>query len=293
MAVRRVFPQQVRREFWRQVRAGATVAEAAEVVGASRFAGMDWYRDRGGVMPPEVPPAVRRPRLTFEQSEEIAVLHAAKVSNCEIARRVGCNKSTVGRELKVGSTTFPDRKPRYRASTAQLAADRRAQRSRGGKLAANPRLHAAVQTMLEDELSPEQISAQLKIDFPDEAEMRVSHETIYQALYVQGRGELRRDLHTRLRTGRAVRKVRRVGGERRGRWFARGFPEVDPAAVERFWSTRGWQRRPIDMGWSFATREDLESVVRIELPPAVAEAALAEHTGTEVDYAVNLWWRRY
>lgn len=78
-----------------------------------------------------------------------------------------------------------------------------------------------------------------------------------------------------------------------GRWFARGFPEVDPAAVERFWSTRGWQRRPIDMGWSFASREDLEAVVRIELPPEVAEAALAEHTGTEVDYAVNLWWRRF
>ena len=78
-----------------------------------------------------------------------------------------------------------------------------------------------------------------------------------------------------------------------GRWFGRGFPEVDAGAVERFWSMHGWQRREIDMGWSFATREDLESVVRIELPPAVAEEALAEHTGTEVDYAVNLWWRRF
>lgn len=78
-----------------------------------------------------------------------------------------------------------------------------------------------------------------------------------------------------------------------GRWFGRGFPEVDPDAVVRFWSTHGWQRRPIDMGWSFETRADLESVVRIELPPAVADQALAEHTGTEVDYAVNLWWRHY
>lgn len=78
-----------------------------------------------------------------------------------------------------------------------------------------------------------------------------------------------------------------------GRWFRRGFPEVDPDAVERFWSLHGWQRRPIDMGWSFASREDLEAVVRIELPPRAAEAALAEHTGTEVDYAVNLWWRGY
>jgi ubiquinone/menaquinone biosynthesis C-methylase UbiE len=78
-----------------------------------------------------------------------------------------------------------------------------------------------------------------------------------------------------------------------GRWFRRGFPEVDPVAVERFWSTRGWTRIPVDMGWSFASREDLEAVVRIELPVDAAEAALAEHAGTEVDYAVNVWWRTW
>ncbi|KQW96048.1 transposase [Nocardioides sp. Soil774] len=217
MAARRVFPQQVRREFWGLVREGLTVAEAAQKVGASRFAGMDWYRERGGVMPRLPEPATTRPRLTVEQREEIALLHAAKVSKAEIARVIGCHRATVGRELVRGSTVFPDRLPRYRAVTAQLAADHRARRVRGGKLVANPRLHEKVQDLLEDELSPEQISAQLKIDFPDDAEMRVSHETIYRALYVQGRGELRRDLHKRLRTGRAVRKVRRVEGERRGR----------------------------------------------------------------------------
>lgn len=78
-----------------------------------------------------------------------------------------------------------------------------------------------------------------------------------------------------------------------GRWFRRGFPEVDPVAVERFWSTRGWRRRPIDMGWSFASREDLEAVVRIELPREAADEALASHTGTEVDYAVNLWFKQF
>ena len=78
-----------------------------------------------------------------------------------------------------------------------------------------------------------------------------------------------------------------------GAWFRRGFPEVDPVAVERFWSLHGWGRTQIDMGWSFTSREVLESVVRIELPPAAAEEALASHTGTEVDYAVNLWWRHY
>ncbi len=78
-----------------------------------------------------------------------------------------------------------------------------------------------------------------------------------------------------------------------GGWFRRSYPEVDPVAVERFWSTRGWSRIPVDVRWAFSSRADLESVVRIELTPDVADAALAEHPGTEVDYAVNLWWRGY
>jgi ubiquinone/menaquinone biosynthesis C-methylase UbiE len=78
-----------------------------------------------------------------------------------------------------------------------------------------------------------------------------------------------------------------------GSWFRRGYPTVDPDAVERFWSQHGWQRTPVDTRMSFASREDLEAVVRIELPAAVAEPALASHEGLEVDYAVNLWWRHY
>ncbi len=78
-----------------------------------------------------------------------------------------------------------------------------------------------------------------------------------------------------------------------GGWFRRGYPEVDPVAVERFWSAHGWSRRSIDMGWSFTSREALEAVVRIELPPAAADEALASHTGTDVDYAVNLWWKSF
>ena len=76
-----------------------------------------------------------------------------------------------------------------------------------------------------------------------------------------------------------------------GRWFRRGYPEVDPTAVERFWSRHGWSRTPVDMGWRFASREDLEAVVRIEFPPEVAEEVLAGHAGLEVDYAVNVWWK--
>jgi SAM-dependent methyltransferase len=78
-----------------------------------------------------------------------------------------------------------------------------------------------------------------------------------------------------------------------GGWFRRGYPSVDPVAVERFWSTRGWTRVPLDMGWSFSSRAHLEAVVRIEFTPELAEEVLAGHVGTDVDYAVNLWWRRY
>jgi len=79
-----------------------------------------------------------------------------------------------------------------------------------------------------------------------------------------------------------------------GGWFARGFPRLpDRAEVERFWARHGWSRRGVDMGWRFTSRADLEAVVRIELPPAVADDALAHHTGLEVDYAVDLWSRDY
>jgi hypothetical protein len=78
-----------------------------------------------------------------------------------------------------------------------------------------------------------------------------------------------------------------------GRWFRVAYPSVDPAAVERFWSAHGWSRVSLDVDWRFDSRADLEAVVRIELDPRTAEAALAEHRGTSVDYAVNLWWRRF
>jgi SAM-dependent methyltransferase len=78
-----------------------------------------------------------------------------------------------------------------------------------------------------------------------------------------------------------------------GRWFRRAYPSVDPGAVERFWAGQGWTRTPLDVSWRFESRADLERVVRIELDPSTAEAALAEHEGTVVDYAVNLFWRRF
>jgi hypothetical protein len=78
-----------------------------------------------------------------------------------------------------------------------------------------------------------------------------------------------------------------------GRWFRRGYPAIDPVAVERFWAGQGWTRVPLDLEWRFDDRAELEAVVRIELTAEVADAVLAEHEGTTVDYAVNLWWRRF
>jgi IS30 family transposase len=108
---------------------------------------------------------------------------------------------------------------------AQSKAEERARRPKPHlrKLAANPELRAQVQLWLTQRWSPEQIAASLRADYPDRPEMQVSHETIYRALYVQGRGELRRELARCLRTGRALRKPRRVPGERRGK---RSIPEV-------------------------------------------------------------------
>lgn len=79
-----------------------------------------------------------------------------------------------------------------------------------------------------------------------------------------------------------------------GRWFRRGNPHLPPPVeIERFWSSHGWTREPVDLRWSFGSRADFESVVRNEFDPATAASIIAEHAGTEVDYAVNLWWRRF
>ncbi len=78
-----------------------------------------------------------------------------------------------------------------------------------------------------------------------------------------------------------------------GEWFTRGYPAYDPVAVQRFWDRQGFETVPLTIEWTFERRADLEAVVRIELPAAAAEAALAGHEGLTVDYAVALRWRRY
>ena len=78
-----------------------------------------------------------------------------------------------------------------------------------------------------------------------------------------------------------------------GAWFRRGYPMIHADEVQRFWSVHGWRRRPLDVYWRFRTRADLEACVRIEFDERLADEVLADHVGTEVDYAVDLWWRGY
>ena len=202
-------------------------------IGVSPNTGQKWFRDAGGVMPRAVKPARVRPRLTFEQREDIAIWHAAKVTNAEIARRIGCHRSTVGRELASHSTTFNDgHRPRYRASVAQSRAEWAARRPKQTKLATCARLRDQVQDGWTRSTAPSRSLPRLRVDFPDDAEMRVSHETIYQALYVQGRGALRRELTSACGPAERCARPRRTPGQRRGRIADMVNISERPAEVE-------------------------------------------------------------
>ena len=155
--------------------------------------------------------------LSFHDREEIALGRAAGLSMREIGRRLGRSPSTISREIARGCLT---RRPRGRskASLAQARAEARARRPKPAKLVVHPRLRDWVADKLEHlQWSPEQITRRLPLEFPDDESMRISHEAIYQSLYVQGRGELRRELTVCLRTGRALRKPRRRADGRRER----------------------------------------------------------------------------
>jgi IS30 family transposase len=178
--------------------------------------------------------------LTLQDRIEIqAGVHAGE-SLRSIGRRLGRPASTIKREIDTNNElrarknnartsgyrrkhAFGARQSgknavvQYRAMAAHDRAADRALRPKLGKLAINDTLHREVQSRLELRHSPEQIAIRLRIDFPDDPEMWVSHEAIYQALYVQGRGSLRRELHQCLRTKRAVRRPQQQPGTRRGR----------------------------------------------------------------------------
>jgi IS30 family transposase len=167
----------------------------------------------GGVRPR----AVRVPTgrfLSLAEREEIAVGLAVGLSPAQIAGQLGRARSTIGRELRRNrpaavTAAGGDARVGYRAVPAQRLAAARARRPHPAKLGPNQRLREWVSVKLALRWSPRQIAATLPAEFPDRPEMRVSHETIYQSLYVQSRGGLRRELVTCLRTGRAVRRPAR------------------------------------------------------------------------------------
>jgi IS30 family transposase len=162
-----------------------------------------------GALPAGPEPSARF--LTLEERIVIADMRLAGCSMRKIAAELGRAPSTVSREIArnahVGDRGYPSDWA-YRPYAADLKARARRSRPRAGKIAGCARLRAAIQAGLDERLSPEQIAARLRRDHPEDPELRVSHETIYQALYVQGRGELRRELSGALRTGRAVRRPR-------------------------------------------------------------------------------------
>jgi IS30 family transposase len=228
---RNPLPVEFERKFWRLVREGLVAADAAAGVGVSGSTGARWFRRRGGVIP-SIVEEPRGNRLSLAEREEIACLRAQRLGVREIARRLGRDPATISRELNRFAVPPCGRRPSYRASTAQADADAKSRRPKTAKLAANAELLAEVQRRLNDKHSPEQIARRLQEDFPDRPEMWVSHETIYQSIYVQGRGALKRELATCLRTGRALRKPRRKSEERRGRIKDMVHISERPAEVE-------------------------------------------------------------
>ena len=221
--------------FWAALQAGEFLTDAAAVVGTHRWRGLRWLREAGGVRP-------RRGRdlkgrsLTYAEREQIALGRAAGESIRAIAARLGRSPSTVSRELRRNAGG----NGAYRATVAHALAYGRASRPKPAKLRTNLVLRKHVEHDLEKRYSPEQIAGRLRLAFPDDPEMWVSTETIYQSLYVQSRGALRRDLARCLRTGRAMRRPSRKPGQRKNRIpnminISERPPEVEDRAVPGHW----------------------------------------------------------
>lgn len=231
-------------EDWRNVRealrSGLSVRQAAKRAGVGRGAALRWSHSdepperiwlRMDVEPAERP-APRGPgaRLSYEDRVMIFQMAAGGRPLAEVARAVGCHRTTVARELR----RCPE--GAYDPRVAQRDADRRARRPKPRKPDANPRLRAYVANGLSMGRPPEQVSARVRDDFPGEEGMRVSCETVCQSLYLQGRGRLRDELGVRaaLRSGRARRKPRSKLPARDKPWVeGRGISARPPEAADR------------------------------------------------------------
>jgi len=202
--------------FWVLMAGGATLTGASETVGVSRATGRKWRQATGGRIPRKRPEPSGR-YLSLEERLQIADLYLGGAGIRAIALGVGRSPATVSRELRRnGSAPTARRAGKYAPYAAQKQAELRGRRPKASKFD-HAELAAVVQSKLCVKWSPEQISLYLAERFPQRAEMRVCPETIYQALYVQGRGHLRADLHQHLRTGRAVRRPRGSSVTNRGK----------------------------------------------------------------------------
>jgi IS30 family transposase len=255
--------REVEREFWGEIAKGLLPEEAAAAVGVSQAVGGRWFRHGGGMPTVDLAPLSGR-YLSFREREEIALLKMQGAGVRQIARLLARAPSTISRELRRNAATRGGRLD-YRASVAQWKADLVARRPKTAKLLANERLRDYVQERLAGQVrrpdgtlvagpvaawsgrnkprrgdrrwatawSPEQIANRLPLEFPDDESMRISHEAIYQALFIQSRGALKRELVACLRTGRALRVPR--ARAKRQTW-AHVTPEVmiseRPAEVE-------------------------------------------------------------
>jgi IS30 family transposase len=167
-------------------------------------------------------------RLSYRERCRIEDLLDAGWTQTAVASDLGRHRSTISNEIRHHRRV---RDGRYSADHAQSQADEAARRPKPAKLATNLRLRGQVQDRLVDDHSPEQIARRLREEFPDDPEMWVSHETIYQSLYVQARGGLKRELTRHLRTGRTLRKPRRQAGQRRERFAGMVMISQRPAEV--------------------------------------------------------------
>ncbi len=245
--------KEIRRQFWLLIRAGVERKKAAMALGLSGWTGKAWFRQAGGVMPAYVPPARGR---CLSEEERIEIYGGLQRGDSirAIARALGRAPSTVWRELGRNMTQhyrmryrgrgrIPGLRARtwdYRPTLAQRRAERLSSRPKAAKLATNRPLHDLVQAKLLRRCSPEQVAGFLRRQFPDNRAMWVSPETIYQSIYVQGRGALRRELALCLRTGRALRRPHRKADERRGRFpdminISERPAEVEDRAVPGHW----------------------------------------------------------
>lgn len=200
-----------REQFWQQIEAGLSIRAATGQVGVSEITGRRWFDQAGGMAHVKQRAGVSveagitggSGRLSFLDRCHIEVLTGAGYTPAQIARLLGRHRATIGRELARGRGPGSSR---YRATTGQRVLDEQARRPKKRKLTPGTALYEHVRNRLGKRHSPEQISGALPQEFPDDPEMRVSHEAIYQALYVQARGGLRAEVAQALRTGRYRRK---------------------------------------------------------------------------------------